>query len=159
MHRVNIAVPLLLFLMFASPFSLRAQEQGADLSARNIRARKLAQHWQDERVQLTLADGRWIEGQFVGADFYSFTLDVQGEQLVFSIDEVTAVTLKPGPTEAGLALMGGILGGGLGVGIVTLTVPGADPTALATAALLGAGVGLWWGYKTFYQEVVIELTE
>jgi len=159
MKRLKLAAPMLLMVMVSLPLSLSAQQQEGGLSTRNIRARKLAQNWRGETVQLTLADGRRVVGKFVGADFYSFTLETKDEQFTFSIDEVKAVTLKPGFMEAGLAVAGGILGGGLGAGIVTLTAPGSSVGVVATAAVLGAGAGFWWGYKTFYQEVVIELIE
>ena len=161
MKNRNLAVSLILVAMVCHPVLLPAQVrvQEADLTHRNIRARKLAQYWQGQAVQLILADGRLIVGRFVGADFYNFTLETQGKQVTFSIDKVLAVTLKPGFMEAGLALAGGILGGVLGAGIVSLTAPGTAPEVVATVALLGTGAGLWWGYKTFYQEVTIELGE
>ncbi len=161
MKNRNLAVLLLPLIMVCHPVLLQAQvrAQEADLTPRNIRARKLAQHWQGQTVHLTLTDDRLVVGRFVRADFYSFTLETQGKQVTFSIDKVLAVTLKPGLIEAGLALAGGILGSGLGIGIVSLTAPQIGPEVVATVALLGAGVGLWWGYKTFYQEVRIELGE
>jgi|GEM_PF-6709002 len=161
MKNRNLAVSLILVVMVCYPVLLQAQVrvQEADLTHRNIRARKLAQYWQGQTVQLTLADGRLVVGQFAGANFYSFTLETQGKQVSFPIDDVIAVTLKPGPMEVGLALAGGILGGVLGAGIVSLTAPGTAPEVVATVALLGTGAGLWWGYKIFYQEVTIELGE
>ena len=161
MKNRNLAVSLILVAMVCHPVLLPAQVrvQETDLTHRNIRARKLAQYWQGQAVQLTLADGRLLVGRFVGAEVYHFTLETQGKQVTFSIDKVLTVTLKPGFMEAGLALVGGILGSGLGAGIVSLTAPGTAPEVVATVALLGTGAGLWWGYKIFYQEVTIELGE
>ncbi len=157
----KLSISLIMLIMASHPILLEAQASGQEtnLTPRNIRARKLARNWQGETVQLILADDRLVVGRFVGADFYSFTLETQGKQVTFSIDKVLAVTLKPGFMEAGLALAGGILGGVLGAGIVSLTAPGTAPEVVATVALLGTGAGLWWGYKTFYQEVTIELEE
>ncbi len=56
-----------------------------------------------------------------------------------------------------MALLAGALGGGLGGSIAVLA--GAENPVPAVAAALGAAVGLWWGFKAFYQEVVIELGE
>ena len=161
MKNRKLSILLFLLLMVSHPVLLQAQshEQETRLMPRNIRARKLAQNWQGQTVQLTLADGRLVTGKFVRADFYNFTLETQGKQVTFSIDKVLAVTLKPGPMEVGLALVGGMLGSGLGIGIASLTAPGTGPEVMATVALLGAGAGLWWGYKTFYQEVTFELEE
>lgn len=159
MKNRKLSISLLVFLMACQPVLLQAQPQGqeAGLTPRNIRARKLAKNWRGETVQLTLADGRLVVGRFIGADFYNFTLETRDKQVVLPINDVTAVMLKPGLIEAGLTLVSGILGGGLGTGIISLTTPGIGPEVAATVALLGAGAGLWWGYRIFYQEVVIEL--
>ncbi|UCH63229.1 MAG: hypothetical protein JSU77_01905 [Fidelibacterota bacterium] len=161
MKNRNLSISLFLLLMVSHPVLLQAQshEQETRLAPRNIRARKLARNWQGENVLLTLADDRQIRGKFIGSDFYNFTMEIQGTQVTLPIDKVLTVTLKPGPMEVCLALVGGLLGSGLGIGIVSLTAPGTGPDVVATVALLGAGAGLWWGYTTFYQEVVIELVE
>ncbi|UCH09324.1 MAG: hypothetical protein JSU61_08775, partial [Fidelibacterota bacterium] len=120
MDRVRfLAVALMIILAGAWPIPVNAQTQEETLSARNIRARKLAQHWQGEQIQLTLTDGRQLVGEFIGADFYSFTLDRKQKQVVIPIEQVATVTLKPGLMEAGLTIMSGILGGALGAGIVS----------------------------------------
>ncbi|MBA7599379.1 MAG: hypothetical protein GH143_03370 [Calditrichaeota bacterium] len=161
MKNRKLSISLLVLLMACQSVLLQAQshEQETRLTPRNIRARKLARNWQGQTVQLTLTDGRLVTAKFVRADFYSFTLETRGKQVTFPIDDVRVVTLKPGPMEVGLALVGGMLGSGLGIGIVSLTAPETGPEVMATVALLGAGAGLWWGYKTFYQEVTIELEE
>lgn len=126
---------------------------------RSIRLRKLAQNWRGEKVLLTFVEGKRVTGVFVKIDSINYTLERRNKQVVFPIDEVTAVTIKPGLSEAVLALLAGALGGGLGTSFVVLTVPGAGVEVQASAAGAGAAVGLWWGYKTFYQEVKIELQE
>lgn len=159
MKSTRISIALLILLMAWNPIGLPAQESGVELTPRSIRARKLAQNWQGKIIQITLTDGRLVIGRFIEADFYSFTLETGSEQVTFPIDEVKAVTLKPGIVEIGLALVSGIMGGGFGAGIIVLTVPDYTTSMMTSAAVLGGGVGLWWGYKAFYQEEVIDLEE
>lgn len=144
MKNRNHAVSLLLVIMVCCPLTFQAQVRGqeADLKPRNIRARKLAQYWQGETVQITLADDHLVVGRFVGADFYNYTLESKNKHVVFPIGEITTVTIKPGLIEAVIALLAGALGGGLGGSIAALTVPDAGIEGLASAAALGAAVGL-----------------
>lgn len=129
------------------------------VETRNIRVRKLAQDWTGRRVRITLTDGKRVAGTFAGADLFDFKLDGFGGRKVFPIDKVKSVTLRPGLGEAVLVLVGGALGGGLTTGIIALTVDNASPETLAGGFAVGAAAGLWWGYRAFFHEVVIELSE
>ena len=159
MNYLKITIVALSLAAVGFPGRLPAQEGDASLSLRSIRARKLAENWQGHRVVLTLADGRRVKGKFVAADFFTFTLKDGNRAVAYAIEEIEAVTLRPGAMEAVLAVIGGALGGGMGAGIVSLTEPDAAPAVVATAGVLGATLGLWWGYKAFFQEVEIVLDE
>ncbi len=159
MNHLKITIVVLSLAAVGFPGRLPAQEGDVNLSLRSIRARKLAENWQGYRVVLTLADGRRVKGKFEEADFFTFTLKDDDRAVAYAIKEIEAVTLRPGVMEAVLAVLGGALGGVMGAGIVALTAPEAASAAVATAGVLGATLGLWWGYKAFFQEVEIVLDE
>ena len=159
MPRLTISAPLLLAWLVFQPALLEGQEQAQVLTTKNIRARKLAKNWQGQLVELTLTDGSRVRGKFLGADFYQFTLDMGDKEQGYLIDVVTSVTFKPGLAEAVLNVATGLLASGLALGIVSLTTPDTPTGRQAAAGAIGGAVGLWAGYKTFYQAVVIELEE
>ena len=159
MYYLKMTIVALSLAAVALPGRLPAQEGDGNPSLRSIRARKLADNWQGHRVVLTLADGRRVQGKFEAADFFTFTLKDDDRTVTYAIKEIEAVTLKPGAMEAVLVMIGGALGGGMGAALVALTAPDAAAAVLPTAGVLGATLGLWWGYKTFFQEVAIVLDE
>ena len=151
----------LLFLLVGSVltiFPISGQDVDPARSARNIRVKKLALNWQDEVVKLTNTDGTKIKGKLVDANFYHFILEKKdGKITEVPIDQITVVTLSPGIMELSLTVATGLIVGGFAMGFVSLTTSEASAASQGVTALLGALVGSWMGYFTFYQEEVIEL--
>ena len=151
----------LLFLLVGSVltiFPISGQDVDPSRSARNIRVKKLAQNWQDEVVKLTNTDGTKIKGKLVDANIHNFLLEKKdGKITEVPIDQIAVVTLSPGIMELSLTVATGLLAGGFAMGFVSLTTPEASAASQGVTALLGALVGSWMGYFTFYQEEVIEL--
>lgn len=133
-------------------------EAGADRTARSIRVRKLAQDLSGQVVTLTLEDGTRIVGKLVEADFQRFVL-IQGDmgRKEVPIDMTVTVTLSPGTSELLLTAVSGLLGGAFGSALMALSSPDADVYVKLGAGIVGIGLGGWLGFKSFYQEEVIEL--
>lgn len=150
-------VLILLFLIGMLNFVLFGQDIDPTRKARNIRAKKLAQNWREQTVTLILFDGSQERGKLVDVDFYGFKLDKNGSHKEVPIEKVRAVKLSPGFMEIVLTGFSSGIGAGLTLGAVTLTSPGVGICIKLTVGVIGAAFGTWFGYRTFYQEDVIEL--
>lgn len=146
-----------LFIVWILPHQALAQIGSDTLSVKNIRIKKLADGWLGAKVTLALKDGSRITGIFTATDFYTFTLTKGGQKSTYPIEDVQAVIFRPGPMEAVLTIVSAGLGGGLIAGMIHLTAPDSPTTTKAGAGIMGAGLGLWWGYRTFFQEIVVPL--
>ncbi len=129
------------------------------LSIRSIRAKKLAADWQGKIVTLSLINGETVRGEFVHADYYTFSLMNSERINDFAIDDIISVTLKPGISEGVLVVVGALMGGFFGSAVMNLTID--DPERLVTlsAGAVGAAAGGLFGYGNFFQKIVIHLDE
>ncbi len=92
------------------------------------------------------------------ANIHNFLLEKKdGKITEVPIDQIAVVTLSPGIMELSLTVATGLIVGGFAMGFVSLTTSEASAASQGVTALLGALVGSWMGYFTFYQEEVIEL--
>lgn len=133
------------------------RENVAARTARNIRVRKLALNLRGEVVTLVSVDGSKVTGRLLDADFERFLLEKGDKRTEVALDEVTAVILSPGFMEIVLSCVAGVFGGGFGSAVIVLSTPDAKSGVKIGAGVAGAALGGWLGYKTFYQEEIIEL--
>lgn len=159
MKRLVLKAALILFLAgLLTPLSpLYGQDEDPARTVRNIRVRKIALNLRGEVVTLISVQGTKVTGKLVDADFDRFLLEAGGKRIEVPINQVTAVILSPGIMEGVLTGLSGALVGGFGVGVVTLALPETGSGTQFSAGLIGAALGTWLGYKTFYQEEVIVL--
>ena len=129
------------------------------LSIRSIRAKKLAADWQGEIVSLTLMNGETVRGEFVHADYYTFSLMNSERINDFAIDDIISVTLKPGLAEGLLVVVGALIGGFFGTAVVDLTIDDPERVVTISAGVVGVAAGGLFGYRNFFQKIVIHLDE
>ena len=145
-------------VMFAFPAPLRSQRKDfAPASTAEIRIQRMVHDLVGKKVTLNLKEGEARTGTLVGCNGREFLIDI-GELLeTHSAPTVRSIILKPGVSEGLLVALSGLLLGGFGLGVSTLSFENASSAVHWASAAVLALVGGWIGYDTFYQETEIIL--
>lgn len=154
-HTKYILASLLLFVTL--PPSVPGQERAPGPSTRQIRARKMAQQWQNMEVILVLSDGQEVVGRIVKADFLTLTMIIDQKEQRLPIETIDTAIIRPGFPEILMAALSGSLGVALGYGATSLAAPDASTNiALMIAAGTGLATGIW-GWRSFFTEIRYDL--
>ena len=151
-------IALFACVTFAFPALLRSQlKDFAASSATEIRIQRMVHELVGKKITLNLKEGAARTGMLIRCNGREFVIDIEGGEEIHPAPTVRSIILKPGISEGLLVALSGLLLGGFGLGVSTLSFEEA-PAAVhwVTAALL-ALVGGWVGYDTFYQETEIIL--
>ena len=155
-HKLMI---LLLGLSLVHVPNLIGQDDFQSPTATQIRARKLANQWHGNNVELLLVDGSTTAGKLVNASFTSIMLASDGKNVIVPLEEIESVILPPGLPELMMVAVTAGLGGALGYGLISLAHPDAEDWVAPTSAGVGVLALGYWGLSMFYKDLAFVLRE
>jgi len=154
--RKKISILLIILILFNLGMPL-AYGQDPQVNIRNIRVKKLAQQWKGQTISFYWLDGNWVTGRLADVTTQDFVIEKNSRLTTYRHQEISAVTFPPGFLELVMTITTGLLTAGLVWGATALSAPNSNETVQGSAGALGFGTGLYFGYKSFYRKVVVEL--
>ena len=151
-------IALVTCITFVVPAVLQSQRKDfAPSSAAEIRVQRMVHELVGKKITMNFKEGEARTGTLVRCTGREFVIDIGGEQETYPARTLRSIILKPGVSEGLLVAVSGLLLGGFGLGVSTLSFENASSAVHWASAAVLALVGGWIGYDTFYQETEIVL--